>query len=184
MNSSSLFRFGEWTALILLTLVALGIAAAPRRILARQARAAKGKAAKALLSALECLIFPLLAMGLGWAALWAPEALGVSWADGCPPSHRSAWHLFWLAMLVFNFAESLLLQILSWGGKAPIPALLRGVLRVVVTALAVGLLPRRQRRFDCPHFWRVSIGLLRGGAGDDLCHTSRSRLGLGVQLAL
>ena len=136
MNSSSLFRFGEWTALILLTLVALGIAAAPRRILARQARAAKGKAAKALLSALECLIFPLLAMGLGWAALWAPEALGVSWADGCPPSHRSAWHLFWLAMLVFNFAESLLLQILSWGGKAPIPALLRGVLRVAVTALA------------------------------------------------
>jgi small-conductance mechanosensitive channel/CRP-like cAMP-binding protein len=136
MNSASVFHFAEWTALILAVLAAMGLAALPRRILARKARQAQGKAAKWLLSVLECLIFPLLAMGIGWAVLWAPEALGVSWAGLVPSSHRSAWHLFWLAILLFDFAEATLLQILAWSGKPAIPALLRGVLRVVVTALA------------------------------------------------
>jgi small-conductance mechanosensitive channel/CRP-like cAMP-binding protein len=136
MNSASVFHFAEWTALILVLLVALGLASLPRRILAKTARTARGKTAKWLLAALECVIFPLLAMGLGWAVLWAPDALHVSWAGLVPSSHRSAWHLFWLAMLVFNFAEATLLQILSWGGKPAIPALLRGVLRVAVTAFA------------------------------------------------
>ena len=136
MNSTSLFHFAEWTALILATLAALGIAAPLRRILARKARAARGKALRWGLAALECALFPLLAMGIGWALLWLPGKLGLSWAELCPASHRSAWHLFWLAMLVFNFAEATLLQILSWSGKAPVPALLRGVLRVAATALA------------------------------------------------
>ena len=136
MNSTSLFHFAEWTALILATLAALGIAAPPRRILAYKARATRGKALRWGLAALECALFPLLAMGIGWALLWLPGKLGLSWAELCPASHRSAWHLFWLAMLVFNFAEATLLQILSWSGKAPVPALLRGVLRVAATALA------------------------------------------------
>ena len=136
MNSASVFHVAEWMALILAVLAAMGLAALPRRLLARRIREARGKAAKWLLAAIECLIFPLLAMVIGWAVLWAPEALGVPWAGWVPPTHRSAWHLFWLAMLLFNFAEATLLQILAWSGKSTIPALLRGVLRVVVTALA------------------------------------------------
>ena len=136
MNSTSLFHFAEWTALILATLAALGVAAPPRRFLARKARAARGKALRRGLAVLECALFPLLAMGIGWALLWLPGKLGLSWAELCPASHRSAWRLFWLAMLVFDFAETMLLQILSWSGKAPVPALLRGVLRVAATALA------------------------------------------------
>ena len=148
MNSTSVFHFAEWSALVLVLLAALGIAALPRRLLAQKARAARGKAAKWLLAALESLLFPLLAMGLGWVVLWAPDALQVSWAGLVPPSHRSAWHLFWLAMLVFNFAEATLLQILSWGGKPAIPALLRGVLRVVVTALAAFFVMRFELGFN------------------------------------
>jgi small-conductance mechanosensitive channel len=148
MNSASLYHFAEWTALILVLLAALGIAALPRRILARKAREARGKAAKWLLSVLECLIFPLLAMGLGWALLKAPEALEVSWANMYPLSHRSAWHLFWLTISVFNFAETTLLQILAWSGKPAIPALLRGVLRVAVTALAALLVLQSELGWD------------------------------------
>ena len=136
MNSALLFHFAEGTALILAMLAALGFAAPPRRILAQQALAARGKAARWGLAALECALFPLLALGIGWLLLWLPGKLGLSWAELCPVSHRSAWRLFWLAMLVFDFAEATLRQILSWGGKAPIPALLRGVLRVAATALA------------------------------------------------
>ena len=101
-----------------------------------RAVAARGKAARWGLAALECALFPLLALGIDWLLLWLPGKLGLSWAELCPVSHRSAWRLFWLAMLVFDFAEATLRQILSWGGKAPIPALLRGVLRVAATALA------------------------------------------------
>jgi small-conductance mechanosensitive channel len=66
----------------------------------------------------------------------APDALQVSWAGLVPAGPPVRVDLFWLAMLVFHFAEATLLQILSWGGKPAMPALLRGVLRVVVTALA------------------------------------------------
>ncbi len=148
MNSTSVFHFAEWTALILVLLAALGIAAWPRRILAQKARATHGKAAKWLLVVFESMLFPLLAMALGWVVLWAPDALQVSWAGLVPPTHRSAWHLFWLAMLVFHFAEATLLQILSWGGKPAIPALLRGVLRVVVTALAAFFVLRFELGFN------------------------------------
>ena len=138
MNSASLFRFAEWAGLILVALAALGLAFWPRRRLARMAGEAKTKAGKWLWAALECALFPVLALGLGWAALRLPETLGVSWADQFPVSHRSAWRLFWLVMLAFDFAEASLMQILAWGGKT-LPALLRGVLRVGMTALAAFL---------------------------------------------
>ncbi len=136
MNSASVFYFAEGASLILVVLAAMALGALPKRILARKSRSAHGKAATGLLSVVESLVFPLLAMGLGWLVLWAPDALNVAWAGLVPLSHRSAWHLFWLAMMVLNFAESTLLQILAWGGRPTIPALLRGVLRVLVTALA------------------------------------------------
>ena len=135
MNSASLFRFAEGATLILVALAALGLAFWPRRRLARLAGAAQTKFGKWLWAALECAVFLVLALGLGWAALRIPEALAVPWADQFPASHRSAWRLFWLVMLAFNFAEASLLQILAWGGKT-LPALLRGVLRVGMTALA------------------------------------------------
>jgi small-conductance mechanosensitive channel/CRP-like cAMP-binding protein len=139
MNSTSLFRVAEWTALILVMLVSMGIAFLPRRALARRVKESKHALVRWLLAVLESLIFPLLAMGLGWLMLWAPQALGVSWAGLYPPAHRSAWHLFWLLMLVFNFAETTTLQILWMSGRAQIPALLRGVLRLAVVALAAFL---------------------------------------------
>ena len=135
MNSALLFRFAEGATLILVALAALGLAFWPRRRLARMSGGAKTKGGKWFWAALECAVFPVLALGLGWAALRLPEAMGVSWADQFPASHRSAWRLFWLVMLTFNFAETSLLQILAWGGKT-LPALLRGVLRVGMTALA------------------------------------------------
>ena len=136
MNSMSLFRFAEWALLALAALVALGLAFGPRRGLARASREAKGRLGRWLWAGLECVVFPLLALGLGWLALRLPEWFGFPGAAGFPESHRSAWILFWGTLAGFNFAETALLQILTWGGKAQLPALLRGVLRVVVTALA------------------------------------------------
>ena len=135
MNSNSLFHFAEWMALILVILTALGIAAWPRRMLAHRIHSMHGDFFRWLLAVAECLIFPVLALCLGWLLLWAPEALQVSWAGMYPPAHRSAWHLFWLTMVVYNFAETTFLYILVWGGRAQLPALLRGVLRVLVVAL-------------------------------------------------
>ncbi|HAL92620.1 MAG TPA: hypothetical protein DCM68_06315, partial [Verrucomicrobia bacterium] len=63
-------------------------------------------------------------------------ALGVSWAAKVPEAHRSAWHLFWLILLAYDFAEATALQIAAAGGRGQMPALLRGVLRVAATALA------------------------------------------------
>ena len=135
MNSNSLFHFAEWMALILVMLTALGIAAWPRRMLVHRIHGLHVHFFRWLLAVVECLIFPVLALCLGWLLLWAPEALQVSWAGMYPPAHRSAWHLFWLTMVVYNFAETTFLYILVWGGRAQLPALLRGVLRVLVVAL-------------------------------------------------
>lgn len=135
MNSTSLFHFAEWGALILVLLVSMGIAVPIRRGLTRKGDASPRPLWRWILAVVVSLIFPLVAMGLGWLALWAPDALGVSWSGLVPPSHRSAWHLFWLAMTVFNFAETTGLQIYAAGDKVQIPALLRGLLRVAVTAL-------------------------------------------------
>ena len=136
MNSTSMLHFVEGAVLLLVALVSAGIALVPRRILARKAREAQGLWAKWLWTTLEYMLFPLLAMWLGWGVLKAPEALGLSWAGLAPAAHRSAWHLFWVVILVFNFAEATAMSLLAAGGRPQIPALLRGVLRVVVTALA------------------------------------------------
>ena len=64
MNSASLFRFAEWAVLILVALAALGLAFWPRRRLARMAGEAKTKAGKWLWAALECALFPVLALWL------------------------------------------------------------------------------------------------------------------------
>jgi small-conductance mechanosensitive channel len=82
------------------------------------------------------LVFPALALGLGWLLLWLPEALGLPWAGRVPASHRSAWGLFWLIMLAMNFVETTSLQLAAATGRFQMPALLRGMLRVAVTALA------------------------------------------------
>ena len=66
MNSNSLFHFAEWMALILVILTALGIAAWPRRMLAHRIHSMHGHFFRWLLAAAECLIFPVLALCLGW----------------------------------------------------------------------------------------------------------------------
>lgn len=136
MNSATLFHFAEWGVLILVLLAAMGLSVLPRRALARKAKDSKSALARWLFAVLGNLVFPLLAMGLGWLALWAPEALNVSWAAKVPASHRSAWHLFWLMMLAYHFAAATALQIATASGRGQMPALLRGLLRVAATALA------------------------------------------------
>jgi small-conductance mechanosensitive channel/CRP-like cAMP-binding protein len=136
MNSPLMFRFAEWGVLILVLLAALGLAFFPQRGLARKAQESKPAPSKLFFAVLASLAFPLLAMGLGWFMLKAPEALEVSWAGMFPESHRVAWVLYWLVMLVYNMAETIAQQIAVLGGRPQIPALLRGLLRVAVMALA------------------------------------------------
>ena len=135
MNSAIWFRFAETAALILATLAALGLAAGPRRALARRAQAAPTRPAKWGWAALESLPFPLLALGLGALALRLPGLAGAPWADRFPPAHGGAWILFWLLLLAYGIGEATFRQILAWNGQA-LPALLRGVLRLGMTALA------------------------------------------------
>ncbi len=148
MNSSSLFHVAEWGCLILVLLITMGIAVPIRRMLARRAQRLPNALRQWLWAVAGSLLFPLLAMGLGWVLLWTPEALGVSWADRVPPSHRSAWHLFWVVMTAFNFAETTAMQIYSAGGKFQVPALLRGVARIVVTSLAAFFVLRFELGFN------------------------------------
>lgn len=135
MNSAIWFRFAEAAALILATLAALGLTGGPRRALARRAPVARGRAAKWLWAALESLPFPLLALGLGALALRLPAWTGAAWAERFPPAHAGAWILFWLMLLAYGLGEATFRQILAWKGQA-LPALLRGVLRLGMTALA------------------------------------------------
>ncbi|MGD9781833.1 MAG: cyclic nucleotide-binding domain-containing protein [Kiritimatiellia bacterium] len=136
MNSTTWVRIAEWGALILVWLVAMGLAKWPRRGLAQKAGAAKTLWAQGLLSVMGSAVFPLLALGLGWLVLWLPSAGGVSWAEGVPASHRAAWGLFWLILLALGAVETLALRISQARGGPAMPALLRGVLRLAATALA------------------------------------------------
>ena len=136
MNSTMWVRIAEWGALLLAWLVAMGLARWPRRALAHKAAATENPLAQGLLSVVENAVFPLLALGLGWLVLWLPSALGVSWADGMPESHRAAWGLFWLILLALGGVETLALRISQARGGPAMPALLRGVLRLAATALA------------------------------------------------
>ena len=135
MNSAIWFRFAEAAALILATLAALGLAAGPRRALARRAQAARGLAAQWLWAALESLPFPLLALGLGALALRGPAWTGAPWAERFPVADAGAWVLFWLLLLAYALGEATFRQILAWKGQT-LPALLRGVLRLGMAALA------------------------------------------------
>lgn len=135
MNSAIWFRFAEAAALILATLAALGLAVAPRRALARRAQAARGWAAQWLWAVLESQPFPLLALGLGALALRLPAWIGAAWAERFPVAHAGAWILFWLLLLAYGLGEATFRQILAWKGQT-LPALLRGVLRLGMAALA------------------------------------------------
>ncbi len=142
MNSASLFHFAEWGGLILVVLAAMALAFLPRRSLERRADNAKNPLAMWFFGVLGSVVFPLLALGLGWLVLWAPGALNASWAGQVSPPHRSAWRLFWLAMLVLQIAEATVRQVAAAGGQHQIPALLRGVLRAIVVALVAFLVLR------------------------------------------
>ena len=136
MNSTTWVRIAEWAALLLAWLVAMGLARWPRRGLAHRAEAAKNLLAQGAFAALGSAMVPLLALGLGWLVLWLPSAWGVSWAEGLPASHRTAWGLFWLILLALGGVETLALRISQARGGPAMPALLRGVLRLAATALA------------------------------------------------
>lgn len=136
MNSAILFRLAESGLLILVVLVSMSAALGPRRWLARKARDAKGVLVKGVFLVLRSVVFPLLALVLGGAVLWMPVLLDVPWAGMIPDSHRAAWNLFWLVVLGFNVVEAIGMHLAVSRGRAPLPALLRGVLRVAVTAMA------------------------------------------------
>jgi len=136
VNSALAFRFAEGAILVLLALAALGLAAAPRRRLARAGREAHAAAGRWLWALAESLVFPLLALALGGLALALPAALDAAWAERIPAAHRIAWVLFWLLLAGYDFAEAAALRISAATGRFHLPALLRGVLRVAATALA------------------------------------------------
>ncbi len=136
MNSAMLFRFAEGGALALATLAALALAVWPRRRWARRVETDRSPLAKWLHAELASLAFPALALGLGWVALWLPEASGAPWAPRVPALHREAWGLFWLILLAYAFVETAAARISAATGRFQMPALLRGLLRIAVTALA------------------------------------------------
>jgi small-conductance mechanosensitive channel/CRP-like cAMP-binding protein len=136
MNSALMFRVAEGAGLVLVMLVAMGLAVWPRRRLAQRENAIGNGLGRWACAVAGGLVFPLLALGLGWALLRAPHALGLPWAAGLPESHRDAWVLFWAAMAALNVVDITALRLAAAGGRFQIPALLRGVLRGVVTAMA------------------------------------------------
>lgn len=134
MNSATLFRLAEGLVLALALVAAAGLAVLPRRRWRRRAEADHSPLAKGLYAVLAGLSFPALALGLGWLVLWLPQGVGVVWADRVPAAHRAAWVHFWLILLVYSFAETAAERVLAATGRLQMPALLRGVLRIVVTA--------------------------------------------------
>ena len=69
--------------------------------------------------------------------MWAgARAAGGAWAELAPSAHQEAWGLFWLILLAYAFVETAGARIAAAAGRQPMPALLRGLLRVAVTALA------------------------------------------------
>jgi len=136
MNRSLLLLFAEGSLLLLAILFSMSLSLLLRRALARRAKASTRAFSKSLLAILGSLLFPLMALGFGLGALWLPSVLSLSWLPPWPETHRSAWHLFWLAILVFNLLESIVVEISASSGKFQVPALLRGVMRVIVTGAA------------------------------------------------
>jgi len=136
MNKEILRMFMEGILLALVVLVSMSLSLVLKRLLSRRAKESKHTFPRALLAVLGSLLFPLFSMILGLAVLWLPQVWSVSWLPQWPQTHRSAWHLFWMVILIFNFLESIAIEISVSSGKFQIPALLRGVMRAGVTALA------------------------------------------------
>jgi len=136
MNKEILRVFMEGILLVLVVLVSMSLSLVLKRLLSRRAKESKHTFPRALLAVLGSLLFPLFSMILGLAVLWLPQVWSVSWLPQWPQTHRSAWHLFWMVILIFNFLESIAMDISVSSGKFQIPALLRGVMRAGVTALA------------------------------------------------
>jgi small-conductance mechanosensitive channel/CRP-like cAMP-binding protein len=135
--NSEIFRFiMEGILLVLVVLISMSLSLVAQRFLKRKAKEAKRPFSRSLLMVLGSLLFPLFAMGFGLAVLWLPEWIQASWVPQWPVAHRAAWHLFWMVILIFNLLESIAVEISVSSGRYQLPALLRGVMRVVVTALA------------------------------------------------
>ncbi len=142
MNSALMFRVAEWGALVLAWLVAMGLAAVPRRLAQHRQHRATGFPARWMWSLVAGAVSPLMTLALGWAVLRTLHGLGASWADWVPASHRGAWALFWAAMVALNLVEATLVQVAAASGRFQVPALLRGVLRAGVVLLAAFLVLR------------------------------------------
>ena len=136
MNSALGFRFIEAGLLAGALLLAAVLSLWPRRRWKEQADAARGPLAAWIQTLLATLAFPLLALGIGWLALWLPHGAACSWAGHLPALHRTAWSLFWLIMLAYLAGEVTVMRIAAAAGRLPMPALLRGVLRLAAGALA------------------------------------------------
>ncbi|MDY0144802.1 MAG: mechanosensitive ion channel family protein [Kiritimatiellia bacterium] len=136
MNSTLVVRFVEAGVLAATLLLAAGLALWPRRQWLRRADATTSALAMWSYVLLSALLFPLLALGIGWLALWLPHGLGSAWANQWPAIHRSAWGIFWLIMLAYVLGEAAVARVAVATGRVQMPALLRGVLRMAVAALA------------------------------------------------
>jgi len=134
MNNSLFPLLLEGGLLLLVLILSMSFSLLPRQWLSRRAGKSTRAFSRGLFAVLASLLFPLFAMGLGMAVLWLPSALGLTWIPRWPQSHAAAWHLFWLVILVFNLLESVAVEISVSSGRFQLPALLRGVLRVVVVA--------------------------------------------------
>lgn len=136
MNSTLMVRFVEAGMLAGTLLLVAGLAWWPRRRWRRCADATSSALAIWSYVLLGALVFPLLALGIGWLVLWLPHGLGSVWANQWPAIHRTAWGIFWLIMLAYALGEAAAERIAAATGRVQMPALLRGVLRLAVAALA------------------------------------------------
>lgn len=147
MKSGTLLNFAEWSLLFIVLVLAAGITLVFRRLLMQGVPQA-GKRSQIALTLLDSLLFPLLALGVGYPAFRLFNHFCVEWEQVCSSSPQLGWNLFWLAMLGFNFVEATVTQLLNHGSQGRIPALLRGVLRVVVIALSAFFVLRYALGFD------------------------------------
>ena len=147
MNDMSRLYFTEWSLLFVVLVSAGGMTLVLRRIVARSA-AQGGAKLRSCLVVMDSLLFPLLTLGLGHLAFHALNWLCAHWGQVCSPSLKLGWNLFWLAMLGFNLVEATVTLMLNNGAQGRIPALLRGVLRIVVIALSAFFVLRFVMGFD------------------------------------
>ncbi len=136
MDRELMYRFMEVAGLVLAVLAAAGLATGPRRWLGKKAKVAERALARWAWELAAGLVLPLVALGIGEGLLYLPEAVDLAWKGCIPDSHLSAWAMFWLIVAGLNVLETTSLQIAAAAGRIQVPALLRGMLRVVAMALA------------------------------------------------